>query len=617
MTDLERDVLPADEASVSRSRFSAVFSRCTSRRWFPWLVLGLICLLAIVYRCLHLLQGDYYFILSPDSHFFHRMAELIASGDRLYYPTQNVVLPFWQRSGLAYPIGLLAKALAFVTGMASPDAVNFVSKCLPPAIGVITIVVLWLVVSKMYRRMVAHLAAFAWAVAIVPLFFGAAGYVDRDGISLLLTVAAVSVFYLMKDFHLKKGGLDFGWIICGACVLVFEAVLFVEWISLGPIILLVILVAYVVGEILTKVWTPLVSVFYAEEDPLNLPWILARAGAKGLTRGIRESSYKPVLLVLAISAIVGFFRPGFAAIYDLALGAVDRTGAQTVGELQGIGPGDILGMQLLIVPLVVGLYVTIRKRRTSDILWLSWFVVLFAAGLFARRLFNFASPAFCVLCGIGLGAMLDIGGARRFSLSELGAGAVDSRTVLKYVKAIIAVVLIAATLILSGYASYTLGSPRTGRALAVPPEWQEALTWLRENTPEDGETKIMTWWDYGYWILDLAQRVPVVDNGVHWESQDRDIATVYCAENDDEAVEIMHKHGARYLIFSELDIQALPVITLKGLGTAYGDGTFIPRELKVSLFSRSLNDQSIGAGLRRVYPAIDIEKPSVVILSLE
>jgi asparagine N-glycosylation enzyme membrane subunit Stt3 len=212
--------------------------------------------------------------------------------------------------------------------------------------------------------------------------------------------------------------------------------------------------------------------------------------------------------------------------------------------------------------------------------------------------------------------MLDLKGTQRFSMAELGLGSVDSRTVWRYLRAIVAMVLIAAIILASLWVSYNMGS-RISRVAATP-EWREALTWLRENTPEDGEVKTMTWWDYGYWIFDLAQRVPVVDNGVHWESYDRDIATVYCAEDDDEAVEIMHKHGARYLVFSELDFEVLPVITMEALGTAYGDGTYIPRELKGSLFSRSLNGQiEFGGGLRRVYPAIDIEKPSVVILALE
>jgi hypothetical protein len=80
----------------------------------------------------------------------------------------------------------------------------------------------------------------------------------------------------------------------------------------------------------------------------------------------------------------------------------------------------------------------------------------------------------------------------------------------------------------------------------------------------------------------------------------------------------MQKYGARYLVFSELDIAILGVISKEALGTAYGDMTDIPPELKNSLVGRSLDGQiEFGGGLKRVYPASEIERPPVVILALE
>jgi len=617
MTDRNGNVQPADRGRSRISRFGAVFSACTARRWFHWVLLAFICGLAFAYRCLHLLKTDHYFIISPDSYFFHFTSDLVASGDKYYYPTLGRVLPYWLYSGLTYPVGLLGKVIAFVTGVAPHDAVAFVARVFPPTVAVVTIIVLWLVVSRMYGRGVAHLSAFAFAAAVVSVFFGAAGYLDRDGISWLLVLMGVSIFYLMRGLHLKRSGLDFGWVIRGASVLVFEAFLYIEWGFLGSLILLAILVTYVIGEVMADLWPVLVSAFNAEEDPLSLPMTLAKQGAKGVLPAIGRSSYGPLVLVLALSAFVGIFQPGFKAIYDAAILAFSPASeGRTIGELQGIGPGDIVSWQFLLVPLLVGVYVTIRKRRPPDILWLSWFVVLCAAGLFSRRLFNFAAPAFCVLCGVGFGAMLDLKGARRFSVEELMAGLVDSRTVWRYLKAIAAVVLIGATVLGSALTTRNVGS--FSRSMAVNPEWEEALMWLRaeENTPED--SVIMTWWDYGYWILDLAHRVPVVDNGVHWPSYDRDIARVYCATNDAEAVEIMQKYGADYLVFSDIEIEILPVISKEALGVAYGDMIEIPANLRNTLFARSLDGRiELGGGLRQVYPAVEIEDPAVVILALE
>ncbi|GAG61884.1 unnamed protein product, partial [marine sediment metagenome] len=39
--------------------------------------------------------------------------------------------------------------------------------------------------------------------------------------------------------------------------------------------------------------------------------------------------------------------------------------------------------------------------------------------------------------------------------------------------------------------------------------WCETLAWVKDNTPED--SFILSWWDYGYWILRMADREVYVD----------------------------------------------------------------------------------------------------------
>ncbi len=41
-------------------------------------------------------------------------------------------------------------------------------------------------------------------------------------------------------------------------------------------------------------------------------------------------------------------------------------------------------------------------------------------------------------------------------------------------------------------------------------DFREAYYWLRQNTPED--SKVMSWWDYGYQITAMANRTILVDN---------------------------------------------------------------------------------------------------------
>mgnify|MGYP001134821661 CR=1 FL=1 len=158
--------------------------------------------------------------------------------------------------------------------------------------------------------------------------------------------------------------------------------------------------------------------------------------------------------------------------------------------------------------------------------------------------------------------------------------------------------------------AYSLGSsPR----VAANNDWHDALIYLKDNTPE--EAVIMSWWDYGYWILDLAERTPVVDNGFYGYDRERlqDVGLAYCTTDASKAVQVMQKYGADYLVFSEVEIKILPAITEFGLGEAHGDGRSIPEELEGSLYNRSLSgDFQSEQGLRVVY-----QNEEVVILGLE
>jgi len=46
--------------------------------------------------------------------------------------------------------------------------------------------------------------------------------------------------------------------------------------------------------------------------------------------------------------------------------------------------------------------------------------------------------------------------------------------------------------------------------LAPTNDWPDAMLWLKTNTPENA--KILSWWDYGYWIQTLGDRTTYADN---------------------------------------------------------------------------------------------------------
>ncbi len=62
-------------------------------------------------------------------------------------------------------------------------------------------------------------------------------------------------------------------------------------------------------------------------------------------------------------------------------------------------------------------------------------------------------------------------------------------------------------------------------------DWQDAMQWVRENTPKDAV--IASWWDYGYWISTLGERTTLADNATLIDWQIRKIAsTLFSTPND-------------------------------------------------------------------------------------
>jgi dolichyl-diphosphooligosaccharide--protein glycosyltransferase len=88
-------------------------------------------------------------------------------------------------------------------------------------------------------------------------------------------------------------------------------------------------------------------------------------------------------------------------------------------------------------------------------------------------------------------------------------------------------------------------------------DWFNALNWLRENTPQTShyffpkikpEYSVLSWWDYGNWIVFVSKR-PVVAN--NFQAGADDAAKFFVASDEEAAFEIAKKRGVRYIITDE------------------------------------------------------------------
>jgi len=76
-------------------------------------------------------------------------------------------------------------------------------------------------------------------------------------------------------------------------------------------------------------------------------------------------------------------------------------------------------------------------------------------------------------------------------------------------------------------------------------DFREAYYWLRQNTPED--TKVMSWWDYGYQITAMANRTILVDNNT-WNNTHISRVGQAMASPEDKAYEIMRELDVGYVL---------------------------------------------------------------------
>jgi len=95
-------------------------------------------------------------------------------------------------------------------------------------------------------------------------------------------------------------------------------------------------------------------------------------------------------------------------------------------------------------------------------------------------------------------------------------------------------VLVVAVLILylhvnAGYAD----ARNTGTSMH--PDWINGLNWLRDNTPAD--SKVWSWWDYGYVIQAIANRTSIVDPRNFFEFRDIEAALVFTAKEENQTLQ--------------------------------------------------------------------------------
>lgn len=115
----------------------------------------------------------------------------------------------------------------------------------------------------------------------------------------------------------------------------------------------------------------------------------------------------------------------------------------------------------------------------------------------------------------------------------------------------VVILLLAATFV--QYYEITDNSTKSTIPSSYTQQWQKAMSWTRENTPQ--ESTFVHWWDYGYWVQTIGERPTVTDGGHfigYWDHLiGRYLLTTPFPET---ALSFMKTHNVSYLLIDSTDL---------------------------------------------------------------
>ncbi|HEY3274277.1 MAG TPA: oligosaccharyl transferase, archaeosortase A system-associated [Methanocella sp.] len=218
---------------------------------------------------------------------------------------------------------------------------------------------------------------------------------------------------------------------------------------------------------------------------------------------------------------------------------------------------------LLTIPgLLIYLY-SLRKIKIgpTEAFFLVWTAVVGIMGLMQARFIYLLGINLAMLTGYGIYRLAVSAGLERFikvNFGHRGEGKKSpAKRRLRIPAGLACVVAVMALLLVQPLASsYHIATT----PLPVTTNWDDATRWIKDNTPatsgtysaEQGtmpEYGIMTWWDYGNFILYGAERPAVANN---FQTGIDDAANFFVAPDEPAADRIMEARNAKYVVVDYL-----------------------------------------------------------------
>jgi oligosaccharyl transferase (archaeosortase A-associated) len=475
---------------------------------------------------------------------------------------------------------------------ADASQIERIAVFVPPVLGVITIVIVWALGRDVFDRRAGLLGAAL--LAVLPGHFldrTLLGFYDHHALEACLAIAMLYTFAraLRSPKEGAAAGAALGLYLLGWSSGAFLVAVFILW------LLLFVPLSRTTDDLSTAARVSGVAALVALvmvvlfQDPRMYRYgsqIVALAGCAGVAFAIRVAAGRVTVRLPQVGAIFGavavvgavagivvwWWSPGLVSqlLIDIQRLAPDARRMAVLearplflypGNWRWQQPWDFFrtGFFIGAIGLIAFLIQLWRERRAIDLLIWLFTAAMFVATIGQNRFGYYLVPACALLGGWLAVRILDWGGVPHAQSPPA------KQTTGFPLQREVAVILVAGGMFAPNMVPAVLVASRSG---SFPGYWNEAMRWLRDHTPPPfanaaraGEEyyyarysrdavpppdySVMTWWDQGYWITQVARRVPVAN-----PTQERapNAAHFYAATTEQEAVAALLRERARYVV---------------------------------------------------------------------
>ncbi len=506
---------------------------------------------------------------------------------RILYTSSNFPDVLWFDSYLNYPHGWdnlwpplfdhICAAFCLILGQDTKPGVEMAASFVPLLIGTIATVAVYYLIREIFDHKVAILASFMTVLAPNFLQYTKFAAMDHHSLEVLLLLGAF--LFLILAFCKSQRRYVFaalaGVAIAGLAYTWYGSIIYMAMFPLYALIqitldlkekrssretsmtlmlalavALILVLPYSSASWLSPSFAGIAAAFVAVSIMFAVSYFMAK-------RNIRWAAFPLSIIAMAFALVLLSLSFGGS----LGLGRIIQSGLEyiwgggMIGKISEAEPLiynmttfrqvalSRLGLNLVYsFAGLAALYAIIRRSEGSRRQGLILLLVL----SFSALILTFGQLRFLYISTVAMGILVSV---LFFFVLDLAKKWLSERNQKMNLLPIIAIFL-ALTMPTIAETFFTVAG---GAPPEVEGDWQESIAWLKDNSnvtsyfasPEKTpEYSVMCWWDYGNWIMYLAER-PVVANNFQagWE----DAAKFYLSEREENATALMDARGSRYV----------------------------------------------------------------------